>query len=208
MLFPQYEFTWAVLCLIQMPNPIIHFIISTLTAPYRFCVGRGTVREIIFQPASGIGGRGVLSPRCCSRFASPSCSLALSALRKPRPIYILMTSVLWLVASGWLPKCETSRHGAQENFWSLFRTAAQHEQEHQRFQGQGQLHPDEQKLVEHTPQGDLFLGLALLQHVKHLGVKMGNVSSDETSAWPFGEDTAYGLGQMSCPLSSCVARHR
>ena len=57
-----HEFISAVLRLIEMPSTIISFIMSTLTAPYHFCVGRGVVREIVFIPASGIGQGDPFSP--------------------------------------------------------------------------------------------------------------------------------------------------
>ena len=43
-----HNFITAVLRLIELPECMISFILSTLTAPYHFCVGRGVVRRWCF----------------------------------------------------------------------------------------------------------------------------------------------------------------
>ena len=43
-----HKFIEAVLTHIQMPCMLIKFIMSTLTAPYMFCVGQGVVPEVLF----------------------------------------------------------------------------------------------------------------------------------------------------------------
>ena len=46
---PTHDFISAVLRLIELLEPMIMFIMSTLRAPYHFCVGRGVIREIVFN---------------------------------------------------------------------------------------------------------------------------------------------------------------
>ena len=46
------------------------FILSTPTAPYHFCVGRGVVPEVIFQPKADIGQGDPFSPLLFSFCAS------------------------------------------------------------------------------------------------------------------------------------------
>ena len=48
-----YNFITAVLRLIELPECIISFILSTLTAPYHFCVGRGVVQGGGVPPGCG-----------------------------------------------------------------------------------------------------------------------------------------------------------
>ena len=57
-----HNFIQAVLHLIHLPPFHIMFILSMLTAPYHFCVGRGVVPEVIFQPQAGIGQGDPFSP--------------------------------------------------------------------------------------------------------------------------------------------------
>ena len=57
-----HGFITAVVRLIELPDNIICFILSTLQAPFHFCVGRGVVREILFHPAAGIGQGVPFSP--------------------------------------------------------------------------------------------------------------------------------------------------
>ena len=52
---------------------------------------------------------------------------------------------------------------------------------------QGKLCPQDRRLIETTPQGDLFLGLHVHTHLKYLRVRVGNISSDEAFAGPLGE---------------------
>ena len=45
-----------------LPICYISFILSTLTAPYHFCMGRGVVQEVVFRPEAGIGQGDPFSP--------------------------------------------------------------------------------------------------------------------------------------------------
>ena len=50
-----HNFIRAVLTHIQLPAMPIEFIMSTVKAPYMFCVGHGLVPEVLFFPRARIG---------------------------------------------------------------------------------------------------------------------------------------------------------
>ena len=58
----SHTFVEAVLLTIQIPPFHIQFILSTLVAPYHFCVGWGVVKEISFTSRAGIGQGDPFSP--------------------------------------------------------------------------------------------------------------------------------------------------
>ena len=58
----SHNFFQAVLQLIHLPPFRMMFILSTLTAPYHFCVGEGVVPEVLFQTLAGIGQGDPYSP--------------------------------------------------------------------------------------------------------------------------------------------------
>ena len=65
-----HNFIKAVLTQIQLPAMLIEFIMSTLTAPYMFCVGQGVVPEVLFFPRAGIGQGDPFSPLLFSFYVS------------------------------------------------------------------------------------------------------------------------------------------
>ena len=64
------NFIQAVLQSIQLPPFHVMFILSTLIAPYHFCVGKGIVPEVTFQPRASIGQGDPFSPLLLSFCAS------------------------------------------------------------------------------------------------------------------------------------------
>ena len=51
----------------------------------------------------------------------------------------------------------------------------------------GAIHDSDKQRIEHAPESQLFLGLSIAQHIKYLGVQLGNVSSDSAYSRPLGE---------------------
>ena len=70
--------------------------------------------------------------------------------------------------------------GINEKLWNIFRIAAQHEQVWDRCQGA--LSARDKQVLKDSPDGQLLRGIRICQHVKDLGVKLGNVSSHEAFA--------------------------
>ena len=60
----------GMLNLIQIPPFHVLFIMSTLVAPYHFCVGKGVVKEVLFRLEFGIGQGDPFSPLLFSFCAS------------------------------------------------------------------------------------------------------------------------------------------
>ena len=62
----SHSFINALLHKIHLPPFHIQFILSTVVAPFHFCVGKGVGREILFTPGAGTGQGDPFSPLLCS----------------------------------------------------------------------------------------------------------------------------------------------
>ena len=183
--FPSltHQYIAAVLELIQLPASYMAFVLDVLSAPYHFCVGRGVVREVIFQPQAGIGQGDPFSPVLFSFCVS---FILYPIERVERSVPYMYADDLCIVISGTriVPIiqeiCEIMNRfaifsGLKINFSKCGIVV------------KGPLHPLDQQATEQTPSGEVLLGISLCPHVKYLGVRMGNITSDEAFSFPLAE---------------------
>ena len=189
-----HNFITAVLRLIDLPGCMISFIFTTLTAPYHFCVGRGVVREVVFHAAAGIGQGDPFSPVlfsfCVSFVLFGFDSLMhvqaymyaddLGALIPGRHVSSIMYEVLEMmkqfrIFSGLL--LNVGKCGIVVK---------------------GNLSTSDQQHVTESPGGSQLCGIQIRHTVRYLGVKMGNLTSDEAFASYHGDAqrTASKVGSL------------
>ena len=192
-----HNFNSAVLRLIEIPEGMISFILSTLTAPYHFCVGRGVVREVVFHPSAGIGEGDPFSPVLfwlCVSFVLYGFESVLhvqayiyaddlGALIQRRHVSSIVFEILEMmkqfgIFSGLL--LNMGKCGVVVK---------------------GQLSTRDQRHVTDSPAGPLLCGIQIRHFVRCLGVKMGNLTSDEAFATHLGEAQRRGSAVGSLGLS-------
>ena len=154
------------------PPPLV---LDALSAPYHFCLGRGVIQEVVFQPQAGIGQGDLFSPVLFSFCVS---FIIYPIDRVERCVPYMYADDLCIVISGTriVPIiqeiCELmSRFDIFSGLKITFSKCG--------IVVKGSLHPSDQQVVEHTPDGEVLLGIALCPHAKYLGMRMGNITSDE-----------------------------
>ena len=178
-----HNFITAVLRLIELPECMISLILTTLTAPYHFCVGRGVVREVVFHRAAGIGQGDPFSPVlfsfCVSFVLFGFDSLMhvqaymyaddLGALIQGRHVSSIVYEVLEMM------KQFGMFSGLLLNLGNCGIVV------------KGNLSTRDQQHVTESPGGSQLCGIQIRQSVRYLGVKIGNLTSDEAFASYLGE---------------------
>ena len=179
----SHTFIQAVLQLIELPIGYVLFVLATLRTPYQFCVGRGVVRDVSYVPKAGIGQGDPFSPVLFSFCVSFVLHL-LSTIRGLNS-YMYADDLCAIVEGVNLAATLARVQEAMRVF--------------AKFSGQvlnlgkcgvvikGRLRASEQAQVEVIGEKQLLLGIPVVDSVKYLGVRMGNVSPDFAFAFPLGE---------------------
>ena len=179
----SHTFIQAVLQLIELPIGYVLFVLATLRTPYQFCVGRGVVRDVSYVPKAGIGQGDPFSPVLFSF----SVSFVLHLLTTIRELnsYMYADDLCPIVEGANLVNTLARVQEAMRVF--------------AKFSGQvlnrgkcgvvikGRLTAPEQAQVEVIRDKQILLGIPIVDSVKYLGVRMGNVTPDSAFALPLGE---------------------
>ena len=183
--FPSltHPFITAVLRLTCLPPTYIQFILATLVAPYHFCVGRGVVREALFCPWAGIGQGDPFSPVLFSFCVSLVLYLIGMILRVSS--YMFADDLRVLIGGKRVVLVLQKVYDCMKEF-GLFSGLKLN---------LGKcgvvikiiLHSQDQQHIKAKQDGELLLGMRICQSVKYLGVRMGNITSDEAYAFPLVE---------------------
>ena len=179
----SHTFIQVVLQLIELPIGYVLFVLATLRTPYQFCVGRGVVRDVSYVPKAGIGQGDPFSPVLFSFCVSFVLHL-LSTIRGLNS-YMYADDLCTIVEGANLVGTLSRVQEAMKVF--------------AKFSGQvlnlgkcgvvikGRLTAPEQTKVEVFRDKRLLLGIPIVDSVKYLGVRMGNVTPDTAFAFPLGE---------------------
>ena len=199
--FPTLSHTiiQAVLQPIELPMGYVMFVLATLCTPYQICVGGGVVREVSYIPTAGIGQGDPFS----SVMFSFCVSFVLHLLSTIRGLnsYMYADDLCSIVEGATLVSTLSRVQEAMKIF--------------AKFSGQvlnlgtcgvvikGRLTASEQTHVESVKDKQLLLGIPIVDSVKYLGLRMGNVTPDSAFAFPLGAAqrrassiAAYGLSMQ------------
>ena len=204
--FPSFShsFIEAVLEIICLPASYIQFALPTLAALFHFCVGKGVVREVLFEPQSGIGQGDpfstVLFSFCVSFVLYP-----IEEIPRTNP-YMYVDDLCVLIRGMRIGQLLQRVYDCMSNF-ALFSGLHLHLAKCG-VVVKGSLHTDAQAHVEAFSHGELLLGILIRQSVKYLGVRIGNISSDGAYAYPLAEvqRRASVVAGLSLSLRECILR--
>ena len=179
----SHTFIQAVLQLIELSIGYVLFVLATLRTPYQFCVGRGVVRDVSYVPKAGIGQG--------DPFSAVLFSFCVSF------VLHLLSTIRGLNSYMYADDLCTIVEGA--NLVSTLARVQEAMRFFAKFSGQvlnlgkcgvvikGRLTASEQAQVEVIRDKQILLGIPIVDSVKYLGVRMGNVTPDSAFAFPLGE---------------------